>query len=81
MLNRGFEKLGLVLRRRMTGSSQKPVFKPEGRERMGIGIRILILLPIMVFVLFPFYWVIITSFKTTTQISQRQSIFWPIRRR
>jgi len=31
----------------------------------------------MVFVLFPFYWVIITSFKTTTQISQRQSIFWP----
>ena len=77
MLNRGFEKLGLALRKRMTGSSHKPVFKPEGRERMGIGVRILILLPIMVFVLFPFYWVIITSFKTTTQISQRQSIFWP----
>lgn len=77
MLNRGFETLGLALRKRMTGSSQKPVFKPEGRERMGIGVRILILLPIMVFVLFPFYWVIITSFKTTTQISQRQSIFWP----
>ncbi|RYH10778.1 MAG: ABC transporter permease subunit, partial [Alphaproteobacteria bacterium] len=77
MLNRGFEKLGLSLRRRLTGSSQKPVFKPEGRERMGIGMRILILLPIMAFVLFPFYWVLITSFKTTTQISQRQSIFWP----
>ncbi len=77
MLNRGIEKLGLALRRRLTGSSQKPVFRPEGRERIGIGIRILILLPIMVFVLFPFYWVLITSFKTTTQISQRQSIFWP----
>ena len=77
MLNRGFEKLGLVLRQRLTGSSHRPVFKPEGRERMGIGIRILILFPIMVFVLFPFYWVIITSFKTTAQISQRQSIFWP----
>ncbi len=77
MLNRGFEMLGLALRKRMTGSSHKPVFKPEGRERMGIGVRILILLPIMAFVLFPFYWVIITSFKTTTQISQRQSIFWP----
>ncbi len=77
MLNRGLEKLGLALRQRMTGSSQKPVFKPEGRERMGIGVRVLILLPIMVFVLFPFYWVVITSFKTTSQISQRQSIFWP----
>lgn len=77
MLNRLFERLGLMLRRRMTGSSQKPVFRPEARERMGIGVRLLILIPIMVFVLFPFYWVIITSFKTTTQISQRESIFWP----
>lgn len=77
MLNRGFEKLGHALRKRMTGSTAKPVFKPEGREKMGIGLRILILLPIMAFVLFPFYWVIITSFKTTSQISQRQSIFWP----
>jgi len=77
MLNKGLEKLGLGLRKRLTGSSQKPVFKPEGRERMGIGMRILILIPIMAFVLFPFYWVIITSFKTTAQISQRQSIFWP----
>ena len=77
MLNRGIERLGQALRRRMTGSSAKPVFKPQERERMGIGMRILILLPIMAFVLFPFYWVLITSFKTTNQISQRQSIFWP----
>ncbi len=77
MLNRGIERLGQALRQRLTGSSSKTVFKPEGREKIGIGIRILILLPIMVFVLFPFYWVVITSFKTTSQISQRQSIFWP----
>jgi multiple sugar transport system permease protein len=77
MLNRGIEKLGNALRLRLTGSASRPVFKPKGRERMGIGIRLLILAPMMVFVLFPFYWVLITSFKTTTQISQRQSIFWP----
>jgi multiple sugar transport system permease protein len=77
MLNRGIEWLGQRLRKQFTGSAAKPVFKPVERERMGIGLRILILLPIMVFVLFPFYWVLITSFKTTTQISQRQSIFWP----
>ena len=28
-----------------------------------------VLLPFMIFVLFPFYWVLITSFKTTPQIS------------
>jgi len=77
MLNRGFEKLAQKARLRITGSSSKTVFKPEGREKIGIGVRLLILFPIMAFVLFPFYWVIITSFKTTTQISQRQSIFWP----
>jgi multiple sugar transport system permease protein len=31
----------------------------------------------MVFVLFPFYWVFITSLKSTPQISERRSIFWP----
>ncbi len=39
--------------------------------------RIVIILPILLFVLFPFYWVITTSFKTTPQISERRSIFWP----
>jgi multiple sugar transport system permease protein len=77
MLNRGMERLSHVVRKRVTGSAAKPVLKPAGRARMGIGVRLLILLPIMAFVLFPFYWVLITSFKTTTQISQRQSIFWP----
>lgn len=77
MLNRGFEQVAQAVRKRMTGSSEKPVFKPQGRERVGIAVRIMILFPIMVFVLFPFYWVIVTSFKTTPQISQRQSIFWP----
>ena len=36
-----------------------------------------ILLPFLVFVMFPFYWVLITSLKTTPQISERRSIFWP----
>jgi multiple sugar transport system permease protein len=28
-------------------------------------------------VLFPFYWVVITAFKSNTQITTRTSIFWP----
>lgn len=41
---------------------------------IGRGIAMAILL---VFVLFPFYWIVITSFKSNLQIGQRENIFWP----
>ncbi|MEP7290951.1 MAG: ABC transporter permease subunit, partial [Chloroflexota bacterium] len=47
------------------------------RERLGIGARVVVLIPILIFVLFPFYWIIITSFKTTLQIQRFDSIYWP----
>lgn len=55
----------------------RPLMTQEGRERVGMGARLLVLLPIMIFVLFPFFWVVITSFKSTPQISAKASIFWP----
>jgi multiple sugar transport system permease protein len=77
MLYRGLQWVGLQIRQVLTKSADKPIFNYGGREKMGIGMRLLLLLPFMVFVIFPFYWVIITSFKTTLQISERRSIFWP----
>jgi multiple sugar transport system permease protein len=47
------------------------------RERAGISTRMVLLLPMLLFVLFPFYWIFITSFKTDLQIQQFHSIFWP----
>lgn len=38
------------------------------------GIALLLLLT---FILFPFYWILVTSFKGDLQISQRTDIFWP----
>jgi multiple sugar transport system permease protein len=55
----------------------QPTLNRQQRDRASMILRILILLPILFFVLFPFYWVIITSFKTTPQISQKISLFWP----
>jgi multiple sugar transport system permease protein len=49
----------------------------EQRERGGVVLRMLMLLPLVAFVLFPFYWIIITSFKTDLQIQQFRSIYWP----
>lgn len=74
---KGFESLSKAISRLVTQTTDKPMFKLAERERMSLAMRLLFLLPIMIFVLFPFYWVVITSFKTTPQISQRISIFWP----
>jgi multiple sugar transport system permease protein len=77
LLFKGFEAIGRVIRKRTTGFADEPLFKPKQRSQMAVTGRLLLLLPIMVFVLFPFYWVIVTSFKSTPQISERTSIFWP----
>jgi multiple sugar transport system permease protein len=53
---------------------------PKSRKRddaisgffRGVGLALL-----LCFVLFPFYWILVTSFKSDLQISQRHDIFWP----
>jgi len=74
---RGVERLIGVTARFVTGAADRPMFSLDKRERVQMYFRLLLLLPIMTFVLFPFYWVFVTSFKTTPQISERTSIFWP----
>jgi multiple sugar transport system permease protein len=54
-----------------------PRLKRAQRENIGISTRMILLIPIMIFVLFPFFWIIITSFKTTLQIQRFDSIYWP----
>ncbi len=55
----------------------QPLLKRAQRAQLGMGLRMLLMLPLLFFVLFPFYWIIITSFKTDLQIQQYTSIFWP----
>ncbi len=73
----GFEAIGGALRRMRHGGADTPLLSRSQRLRLGLTGRLLVLFPIMVFVVFPFFWVIVTSFKTTSQISARTSIFWP----
>jgi multiple sugar transport system permease protein len=61
-----------------TGRSPlQPILRQSARSNAGPIARLVVLAPLLVFVLFPFYWIITTSLKTTTQISERRSIFWP----
>ncbi len=73
----GFEALARLVRRQMGLPANQPLLKRRGQERASLAMRLLILVPFMIFVLFPFYWVIVTSLKSTPQISERTSIFWP----
>jgi multiple sugar transport system permease protein len=47
------------------------------REAIGVGTRLLLLIPVFIFVMFPFYWIFITSFKTDLQIQRFTSIYVP----
>ncbi len=62
---------------RKARQSSVPVLNKKQQEISGIFVRFLLLLPILIFVLFPFFWIIITSFKTDLQIQQFISIYWP----
>jgi multiple sugar transport system permease protein len=55
----------------------EPILKPGAGSQAGVVARLALLAPFLAFVLFPFFWIIITSLKSTNQISERRSIFWP----
>jgi multiple sugar transport system permease protein len=71
------ERLARVFRGLLNKPAHQSLLKAGASRRMSLLLRLLLLIPFMIFVLFPFYWVIVTSFKTTSQISRRASIFWP----
>ncbi|MBK8027177.1 MAG: ABC transporter permease subunit [Chloroflexi bacterium] len=58
---------------------EEGVSRISRRQREGISLisRLLVLGLFLIFVLFPFFWIIITSFKTDLQIQRFDSIYWP----
>jgi multiple sugar transport system permease protein len=77
MALRGWGRLVRAVRVARGRPANVPILGRAAQRRMSLAARLLVLVPFMVFVLFPFYWVIITSLKTTPQISERRDIFWP----
>ncbi|MEZ4622512.1 MAG: carbohydrate ABC transporter permease, partial [Caldilineaceae bacterium] len=55
--------------------SRKASYKRQ--QQVGSILRGIALAAMLILVLFPFYWIIITAFKGDLQIGQRQGIFWP----
>jgi multiple sugar transport system permease protein len=47
------------------------------RERVQLAVSYAILVTLLVIVIFPFYWMTVTSFKSETQMRSLTSMFWP----
>ncbi len=54
-----------------------PRLKRSQRQQLGTTSRMILLIPVLIFVLFPFYWILVTSFKSDLQIQRYTSIFIP----
>jgi multiple sugar transport system permease protein len=61
----------------VTGGSMVVGRGRAARERVQSAVAYAILLTLLVIVLFPFYWMTITSFKDETQMRSLASMFWP----
>ena len=73
-----FNAIGVALKaNRPIAQRDQPLLKRSQREGLSLIARCLLMLPLLLFVLFPFYWIVITSFKTDLQIQQFSSIYWP----
>jgi multiple sugar transport system permease protein len=72
LIGRLFAALG-----RAVSGERARLMRRDERERVGVALRLLLIVPFLLYVLFPFFWVVITAFKTELQITSRTSIFWP----
>jgi multiple sugar transport system permease protein len=77
LINDGVESAA----RAMTASSRRADSRPRvasaTRKRVGQGLLYVIIALVLLWVLLPFYFILVTAFKTTVQIQQVQSMFWP----
>jgi ABC-type glycerol-3-phosphate transport system permease component len=63
--------------RAMRSSNDQPRVASTTRKRIGYVLMYVAMAVVLVWVLLPFYFIFVTSFKTTLQITQIQNMFWP----
>ena len=58
-------------------TSTRGARRGQQRQRLGIVLLYAAMAVVLVWVLLPFYFIFVTAFKSTLQIQQVQSMFWP----
>jgi multiple sugar transport system permease protein len=68
--------LGAVARA-LRGATRGQLIPKRGARPLGVGVMYALVGVLLVFELLPFYFVFVTSFKSTLQIQQVRDMFWP----
>lgn len=58
-------------------ANSSPNVASATRKRIGQGVLYVIMAVVLLWVLLPFYFIVVTAFKSTVQIQQVESMFWP----
>jgi multiple sugar transport system permease protein len=72
-----FNLIGALIERLGAAVNVKGAASQKRTRMLGGFGHALAMIILLIFVLFPFYWILITSFKTNVQIGARANIFWP----
>jgi multiple sugar transport system permease protein len=76
-INGAAETVCGVIARAIPRAADKPALSRKNSRRIGVGALYAAMAVVLVFEIFPFYFIFVTAFKSTLQIQQIQSMFWP----
>ncbi|MDQ6671705.1 MAG: ABC transporter permease subunit [Chloroflexota bacterium] len=62
---------------RLRPSGSAPLLRRGASRKVGVGVMYALIGLVLLFEAFPFYFIFVTAFKSTLQIQQIQSMFWP----
>jgi multiple sugar transport system permease protein len=77
LLNGVAETLVGALAHSLRRPNQPPLVSRKTSRSVGIATLYVLIAILLVFEVFPFYFIFVTAFKSTLQIQQIQSMFWP----
>jgi multiple sugar transport system permease protein len=63
--------------RPLRSAGARPLLPKRTRRGIGVGLMYALIGVVLLFALLPFYFIFVTSFKSTLQIQQIRSMFWP----
>jgi len=77
LISRAQSGLSRSLARAVSGGTRMTLLSNRQRDTASKLIAIVAIAPFLLFVVFPFFWIVVTAFKGELQIQQRVSLFWP----
>jgi multiple sugar transport system permease protein len=76
-INGAVETVCAAISRTLRPAGSAPLLGRGNSRKVGVGAMYALIALVLLFEVFPFYFIFVTAFKSTLQIQQIQSMFWP----